>query len=389
MGRQFTQQFGYTSETFFLRNHTPSELSYAYLFTYYCIFFFYLGTIIRLPQKNNVPQIDDFTIRKINKLFFKILLICIAPMLWYYFKLITVAQIAAYGSREFDAMTADTGYLVSYMRVFGVISTIGLICISYMSGKKSIILHLFYFFVIGLSLLSGSRTEGMGLLLLLIMLYTNRNQTSGKAMIIATLLLLLLSTLIPFFFNLRRDITQIDVLKPSDFINFDGVLQAIHEMGGSESPLLIVMDETKDFQYGKSLVLAFLNTIFNFLPHAYRPDFSWIGNVSLADSYSRMLGLDFGLGFSLTAEAYANFGWLGCFLFMGLGALFGMILNRKMSTTVYISNLIFVFFMFTIARRESKDMLTMMVYYWLPFEIVLSRIGKKYEHKDKCNYVSV
>ena len=197
MGRQFTQQFGYTSETFFLRNHTPSELSYAYLFTYYCIFFFYLGTIIRLPQKNNVPQIDDFTIRKINKLFFKILLICIAPMLWYYFKLITVAQIAAYGSREFDAMTADTGYLVSYMRVFGVISTIGLICISYMSGKKSIILHLFYFFVIGLSLLSGSRTEGMGLLLLLIMLYTNRNQTSGKAMIIATLLLLLLSTLIP------------------------------------------------------------------------------------------------------------------------------------------------------------------------------------------------
>ena len=310
-------------------------------------------------------------------------------MIKYYFVMITVSQIAAYGTREFDEMIVGTGYLVSYMRVFCVISMIGLLCINYMSEKLNLPLHIFYGFVIILSLLSGSRTEGIGLLLILIMLYTNRKKTSGKTMIIAIVLLLLLSTLIPFLYNLRKDITQLGAMGLSDYVNFDGVLQAVHEMGGSETPLLVVMDETKEFQYGKSLLLTVLNTSVNFLPHEYRPDFSWLGEISLANFYSRKLDLDFGLGFSLTAEAFLNFSWFGCFLFLCMGWVFGKVLNRKVTPAVYISNMIFVFFMLTIARRESKDMLTMTVYYWLPFELLLRKISKKYERKYKCCNVSI
>ena len=88
------------------------------------------------------------------------------------------------------------------------------------------------------------------------------------------------------------------------------------ELGGSVFPLFVMMNivpSIEPFQYGKQYLLSFFAAI---IPSAV--DFTGIAT-KLTQDWSifeewikRYYGqYKFGLGFSLNAEAYINFGWLG------------------------------------------------------------------------------
>lgn len=371
MSRQITYLFGFKSYFSIYGDFSLSQYLSAYLFSYCSIFFFYAGSIINFKYDKEICITDD-KCNKIYKLSKIIFFICLLPMCWYYYRLISVSLIYKYGSREFDLYTSNTGYLINIFRQWGVQSLISIYTLHSLSKKNKINNFFvgFYFIIIGISLMCGSRTEGIGLLLISIILFTEKNKNNKVKKKLSLVLAIFLMILIPYFYQVRKDITKIAQINLFDMVNSESVIKAIHEMGGSEAPLLIVQNTNEQLGYGKSYCLAILNSIVNFLPSTIRPSFEYIGPISLANYYSRKLNLGYGLGFSLAAEAYYNFNWLGIFVFLFFGMAFNNFFGKKNSIINYLLKILLAFLLFTMARRESKDLITSILYFFMPYYIV-------------------
>lgn len=383
MSRQLTALFGLESYSSFYGAYTISQYLYAYLFSYLCIlaYFVFSYKSKKSPQLTNISEkFSGFNSKSIRQVFLIIFLICLTPLIYYYYKLVSSSLIARYGSRQFDAITEETGYLVSLLRVWGVLSLIIIVSIDLFSrnGKRLVLFTSIYISLSFVSLLSGSRSEGISMLLILLTVFSIRFYKSKTFKFVVIIGLLFISILIPFFYVLRSDISKINEIKIADYFSINSVFNALHEMGGSEDPLLLVMYSNNGLRFGTSYITAALNTLFNFLPSGFRPDFTSIGPVSLASYYSRQLGLNYGLGFSLFAEAYLNFSWFGCLAFGALSLFLRKVYYREMSVEKFLSAIVFSFLILTMPRRESKDLFLSIVYYWLPFEIILVHIlGKR------------
>lgn len=376
MSRQITALFGFGSYDSFYGTYTVSQYLYAYLFSFLCILVYFVFSY-KKRKGAQLTQISEgfvgFNHNKVRRVFFVFFMICLIPIIYYYYKLISSSLIAKYGSRQFDVITAETGYLVSLLRVWGVISLIIILTIDLFSRNKFrfVISSSAYVALSFISLLAGSRSEGISMLLILIMILSIRYYKSKSFKIAIVIGLFLVTILIPFFYTLRADISKIGEVKIENYFSLNSIFKALHEMGGSEDPLLLAMNSNDGFRFGTSYITAALNTLFNFLPSGFRPDFSSIGPASLASYYSRQLGLNYGLGFSLFAEAYLNFSWLGCLVFGFASLLLRKVYYKEMDIKTFIGATILVFLILTMPRRESKDLFLCVVYYWLPFELFL------------------
>ena len=385
--RQITFFFGKNSYSSIYYNASIVEYGLAYYYSYVCIFAFFISIKLKnvLIDRNN--SIDDISCKRIYNFFRILFWICFIPLVWYYYKLISVSFVYSYGSRDFDNLTQNTGYIVSLLRQYGVQSLLVIQILKFQGNQKvSRFYSLIFYFIVIISLLSGSRTEGLGLLLVIVLLTSNRapikKQKLSFKKLFPYLMAVLIIILIPYIYELRKNINNFSNISIFDYLNFDMFFSALHELGGSEAPLLAVMNSNSVFLHGKSYFLAFLNTIFNFLPSSIRPDFSFIGPISLASFYSRFLNLNYGLGFSLNAESFINFGWFGCVVFAVFGVVFSKIYNNIKSYGDYIIKVLLLFLLFTMPRRESKDLFTAILYYWLPFAFLIKYIFKKGKMKN-------
>ena len=383
MSRQITYLLGKSSYMSIYGDFSVTEYGMCYFYSLLCLEAFFVGTISLKRKIRSEVNADKFDDAKMFHFFEIVLFVCAIPMLWYYYKLITVSLEFKYGSREFDAAVAGTGYLISLLRQWGVQS---LICINVIRARKKIkapIVYLvIYVGIVGLSLMSGSRTEGLGMLLILVLMYNLENSNKKKGGFIKSIIgLFAIAILIPTFFSIRKDITAISELDISSFIKMDSIISAAHELGGSEAPTLIAMKANNPLELGLSYIRAMLNSIVNFLPSSVRPDLSFMGPISLAFYYSRWLGLNYGLGFSLIAESYINFAYGGFIVFYLFGKLYRNQIEKDNTVKNELCNTLLIFILFTITRRESKDLITLLVYYWLPFVVLIkgsfSRIQKK------------
>ncbi len=386
LGRQFTGIFGYDSYQGinYGGTYTVEDYGRAFYFSYICIVFFAAFSTINYSPERQIVNNDDAE-RIMYKYLKYIFWICLLPMVYYYYILISSAMISSYGTKNYQALIANSGYFVSLLRQWGILSLVGLVCISFISNvnvNKTYIIAYLLFTVV--SLFSGGRTEGISLLLILVLLYSEKNKGFHGKQIGAIILIISVLFLVPYLFVIRQDITQVNNVKIANFVNSNSILSAIHEMGGSASPLLLVQ-KISEREYGKSYILAILNTIVNFLPKSIRPDFSSIGALSLAHFFTVKLGLNYGLGFNLVAEAFYNFGVFGFGVFIIFGVLFRKVVSSGSTSLDFIIKVMFVFFMFTMARRESKDLFSAVLYYWFPFVILSYFIQKKFLVKSDNN----
>lgn len=309
---------------------------------------------------------------------FIIFIICLLPMVYYYYKLINVSMVAKYGSKQYVEMIENTNYLISLLRVFGVISLIILVFIEFHAKTKFRYFIFILFLSIGIiSLLCGSRTEGLSIYLLFICMFVRKAKLSLIKKIGLIISIILLIIMIPLFFEIRMDITNIKNIDFLSYFSFDSIWSAFHELGGSETAMLLVVDGNYGVQYGQSILLAVFNTLFNFLPSSIRPDLSSIGPVSLAYYFTKELNLNYGLGFSLFGEMFLNFSWFGCLFFLILRICLDKLYNKSDFISV-LKSFIMIYILFTMPRRETKDLFTEIVYYYLPFSILLYFVCKPY-----------
>lgn len=141
-------------------------------------------------------------------------------------------------------------------------------------------------------------------------------------------------------------------------IENNGAVDAVAEMGGTMFCLIKTMNlvpECQSYRYGRSYMYAFTSIIPNLGFWDIHPAKK---EANLSDWLTDSLGLDYGTGFSMCAEAYANFGYL-CFLafiFWGwfLANIFGKIeISAQTQNYALMAFLLILFWFFLTLPRNN------------------------------------
>lgn len=202
-------------------------------------------------------------------------------------------------------------------------------CIVGYSKKPRAIRCLFALLIINavLQLITGGRAEALSSLLVIIWVWTSYIKNySNKQKLIIIILGLLCIILIPTIQKFRQ-------LEQKDFSSFvasfqsmassgDIFIELISEMGGSAYPLILIMRNVpaiRGFGYGSSYIMSFFSVIPD--TFLFGLDYKKYTNLQEWLTYD-VLGQISGTGFSICAEAYFNFSWLGVFLFIIIGNLY-------------------------------------------------------------------
>lgn len=172
----------------------------------------------------------------------------------------------------------------------------------------------------------------------------------------------------------NRDVNVFfEIIKESIFLN-NPVFESIGEMGGSMFPLLEVMNLVSSNQIDIKYGLTYISSIF-----AVFPSFM-VGNLlpreSLANWLMLTLNMNYGPGFSLLAEAFLNFKWLGALFMFGIGFAISKLLSPQQKDTDY--NILkktlvcsFLYFIITIGRGETLLLVRYaMLFYFLPLFMI-------------------
>lgn len=146
--------------------------------------------------------------------------------------------------------------------------------------------------------------------------------------------------------------------KESVKIENNGAVDAVAEMGGTMFCLIKTMNlvpEHQSYRYGRSYLYAFTSLIPNLGFWDIHPAKK---EANLSDWLTDSLGLDYGTGFSMCAEAYANFGYL-CFVaffFWGwfLASVFGKIeISAQTQNYALMAFLLILFWFFLTLPRNN------------------------------------
>lgn len=175
--------------------------------------------------------------------------------------------------------------------------------------------------------LMGGRTNGVILLVLVLILYNNlvRNFKKKDYIVIACGVFILLSVLTAVG-SMRNESNR--SMKSSDIeVNGNAIVGAIAEMGASQSCLIKTMEiipSMEDYKYGRSYLYSFTTIVPNLGFWDIHPAKK---ESNLSEWLTDRLRLSYGTGFSMTAEAYANFGYFGILFIFVLGYFFAKIFS--------------------------------------------------------------
>lgn len=225
-------------------------------------------------------------------------------------------------------------------------------------------------------LVVGGRTAAviLGTLIVMMRYFLVKHFTKKEWLVIgggAVCSLALLANIAGIRSNTDRDFSDTFIIDEEE-TGAEGVADAIGEMGGTMYCLIWtkqILDETGEYRYGSSYLYSFTTIIPNIDFWEIHPAVKYS---NLGDWLTTEMNIDFGTGFSMVAEAYANFGYLGCLMMMFLGFCFAKILCPfesavKQKNLAYIAFvLVLMFMILKIPRSSFIGIIRALFYYSLP-----------------------
>ena len=223
-----------------------------------------------------------------------------------------------------------------------------------------------------------------GIILLIYYLY---NKISKKQILIAA------SIVYVFLFSLiliryaRQEQNTVNITHTIEQIkrteDTNPISSMVSEMGWSMYPIIktIQIKEAPEehFLYG-STILWGMTSIF--------PNFFWDihpakKNANMSEWITKKLNFNYGIGYSLVAEAYVNFGIFGFVFMYYLSILFVQLFknsngNNKSDTILLVCSLIFLWFIIRVVRNNFLDTFRYLTFYVLPFYLILKYYSRKY-----------
>lgn len=299
-----------------IEQFTNDNLVWSVKYTTICIEFFGLGILVSYGKNKNkknklfiLSDNNSTTIYNVGK---TLLLITgpIAFLLGIY--VAYLASIYGYNYIKVDTM----GIYNSVTRICQeLIVPAFLLLIIYATNKKEkniyIVLALIYSVIL---IFTGARTTSLALILIIVLLKqennTNKMKFTSKCLTVLSIFLLL---------SAGTFIAQYRFYGSTETFKFSTVIQSvIEEMGFNFTSLpftKIFVPSTKNYSYGISYIYSFICLIPRTLDpvgiidslHSYAPE-RWLADV-LHIKYGKIF--DYGVGYSVIAESYFNFGNIG------------------------------------------------------------------------------
>ena len=299
-----------------------------------------------------------------------------------------LTTVAVYGYNGLYNNNASS-HLAAILGDFYVPSLIALYFSSYYdkANKKK------YLFIILLTVflppfILGGRTNIAIISAVLILIFSLYHEITKKHLIVISLGVVAL--LFSFFvISLIRHSAEknLDVvsseLKDNNENPISGILQ---EMGFSMFPVSWTIEHVpkyKDYEYGTTYLWEMLSVVPNIgfgevHPAKIHESSAWMQEQS---------GYSFGLGYSLVAEAYNNFGWFGI-LFMAVnGYIYCLVFrsvnkkNMKINPIIVLIAVIFLWFSIKGVRNSFLGVVRGVFYYTLPLYWMMNYTKKKYLSK--------
>ncbi len=373
----------------------------AYIYTFFCIILFHLGTMTKLFGKKHSFENDDWkrnlkatnrpdysnAIRTIGWI---VVVVSIVP--YVYQEIMLLNSFQTFGYKESFSLISGSTSWSKILSVIGEYFVFGLFML--LAGYKDSEFRFFPAVLIVIisftNFAVGNRSEPICYIVALLWFFKTyaKSRTGRKItsliMIIGSCLLVLV---IPIIGQTRNNGTLGLESISSAIYGKESVLNAIKEtfitLGWSGYPLVKTMrliPKDFPFHYGQSYFFALLSIVPNILGGTHIS----VQYAGLPEWLKKTMGLSFGPGFSMPAEAYYNFGWFGILLMVLFGRIVSLLLSeiedREDALESFCKMGLFVV-LFSIPRREMMTAIRNGVYFvgiLYLCVILLYRYQKKY-----------
>ena len=272
-----------------------------------------------------------------------------------------------------------------------------LLSLVYTKGEKRRMIEILTIIWLLITAFCGDRTTGLsGILVVALINFKTANQHSFKIKKYITfgMVAVILMFLVRIAFVARHQGSVNDMADEMQ----NPIVSFLTELGFSAYPLFVVMDvapQSEEFLYGTGYIASFVSGIFpssldptgvihNLVQYRNLPQV-WI------DKY---FNYDFGLGFSLNAEAYANFGWFGLLpLFFVNYAVFYFLERTdhagKHSRFALYSSCVLLFLWCTLPRRDTYYIWKALIYSIVLIRWYLLSTCRKLNTRDKEQFAYI
>lgn len=355
----------------YLQQMSTSSLINNNFFSIICIETFAFGLIIAKKKQKEVEVKNNFLSDSNNKMIFsfsKLLLIItgvIAIPLGLYVSYLGI--IHGYNYVKMDSMHIYNG-ITRFAQEFFVAANI--LCIVFSNNKQSkrtyMILALVYAIIL---IFSGARTMSLAIILVLVFVKSEDDiKSKAKRTIFIALGIVLLAFIGSMVAEqrLNGNVSNSSIIKTTESV--------VEEMGFNFTTINFVesfVPSTKNYQYG----ITYIKSILCLIPKTLDPT-NTIENINrtlpefelsdwLASKYGNLYS--FGVGYSVIAEAYYNFGFFGFISVFIQGLIIGKIMgnsNDKNKTKFqkYVEYIL-LFALLTYPRRSFLTLLKCIEYY--------------------------
>lgn len=381
-GQSIICGLGMENGTFDQYNREPVvDVNVAYIFTIICLICLHIG-VLCYSESNHRKKKRLFSLPEdhcdgdysaiMKPLGIIIFVLSVIPFLYESIRLVSVYRVAGYA----EAYSSISG-ATSWSKIFSLVAdyfpfSLFLLYIGYRNDR--VIRKISAFTIIGISLLNfaiGNRSEPICYLVALVWL-NNRIAASGaqkrKTAIIAVITVLILLMIIPVIGETRNTgELSIDTILNSftgESSVLDTVAETVSNLGYSVFPLIKTMQlipERFGFHYGESYFYALLSIF----PNIFGGTHVSVSHAALAQWLMRTLGMTYGPGYSIPAEAYYNFGWAGVLVMVVLGWIIARLLyeNEEASNLKLFTAVACFIVLFSVPRRDTLTAIRNIVYY--------------------------
>lgn len=338
--------------------------------------------IIRNKEMSIVNEIDQpeliSAIRDIGLLLF---VVSVIPYFYIFFGKSFLSLVYGYSALYTNSMQISG--VVGYLSKLFIPSILMLLYVNY--HKKSInwLIHIFLFGIAFVGLLSGNRGDGFSIIItLLVFKQLYGKEFSGRKIIKLLIIAIIIMSVIPVFASYRRMENRklfeffslyIDSLKNGEN---NLIVSSISELGGTGYAYILTrraIPSMENFHYG----LSYMASVLMIIPSQILGGFSFARYAALDIWLQNIHRMNYGPGFSITAETYYNFGWVGgiAFTFV-IGYFFSSFFNlrskdKNKNELLRLLSLVFLYNSIIVARFPFHNTVRNIVYiYLIPYSLI-------------------
>lgn len=362
-GQSFLWAFGLESERSLIGFYgiTISEIFDAQILTLIMLAFFHIGASYYVYNSNvnefELQESIDYS-AKLKQIGWFLFIVSVVPYLTETINNMLLSMQQGYSALYEGEVKVGLNNMSGFIADYFIPSVICLF-IAYKDNKtiRNIFIGILLLNIVAI-LLTGGRTNAVILLAILTVLYNHFIKSFTKKWFFGGFLgVFLLLQVLTFVAAVRGESQRSASLKEISIDN-NAAIDAIAEMGGTMFCLIKTMNlvpEVEPYRYGKSYAYSFSTLIPNLGFWTIHPAKK---ESNLSDWLTDELGLGYGTGFSMCAEAYINFGYLGfiAFFFWGwfIASIFGKIeISAKTKNDALMAFLLILFWYFLKLPRNN------------------------------------